>query len=125
MTALLQHNANVLMVAIELLLGGVRIQPSYAPFTLLFGCFYVVGWHQTIRFAYTRTLMYHFLTWRKGRAYTTKVSAALISVLIVFGFAASGCAAMRSHRWGPPLIVALTLAIMRVRRPNSAQLKAE
>ena len=123
---LVQHNANLAVVVIELLIGGVRVNVHHTPFCLLFGVVYMLAWHQTYRFMRTRTLMYHFMTWRNGNAFSAKVFLALIFVLVLSSFAAVGVDALRSQPpWGGPLTILLACGLMRVRRPAQAKLREE
>ena len=54
--ALAQHNANVALMGIELLVTSLQISLYRLPFAVLFGLAYLV-WHQTLRFQRTRTLL--------------------------------------------------------------------
>ena len=114
--ALLQHNANLAMIVIELLIGGVSISARHTPFCILFGLFYVAVWHQTLRYALTHTLMYSFLNWH--HPHSLKILTALILVLFAFSGAAALVEVLRPKPWGPPLIVVVACLLTRTRRPK-------
>ena len=65
---LLQHNLNIAIVVGEVLLNEIHVSVRDAPYALLFGCAYLV-WHQYVRFALTRTLIYFFLVRRATRTH--------------------------------------------------------
>ena len=54
--ALAQHNANVALMGIELLVTSLHVSLYRLPFAVLFGLAFLV-WHQTLRFQRTRTLL--------------------------------------------------------------------
>lgn len=113
---LVLHNANVALMTLEMLVGGLHVDFGDIAFVVLFGCTYLV-WHQFIRFRYTRTLIYPFLSWKSPHAF--KVASALVAALCIF-FVLGGLVSeyLRPWQpWGPPVVALATCAIMRFRPP--------
>lgn len=114
---LLQHNANIALMAVELLGSGMHVDICHLPFAVLFGLVYIF-FHQVIRWHITHTMLYFFLTWQGPHAlkvYTALCAA--LSLFFVFGWLIAET--LRPKPWGPPLVLLLALAIMRVRQPPS------
>lgn len=66
---LVMHNANVGLMLGELLLDTLHISLAHAPLAPLFGLGYLT-WHNTYRYARTRTLLYFTANWQAPRALT-------------------------------------------------------
>lgn len=112
----IMHNANVGLMSLEVLLGSLSIDVRDVAFVVLFGCSYLV-WHQFIRYRYTRTLIYSFLSWQSPHAF--KVATALVGALCV-GFLIGGLITeyvRPAQPWGPPVVLLASCAIMRFRPP--------
>ena len=75
---LLMHNANALLLVIDLLLGKLHVDVRDIAYCLLFGATYVF-WHQFVRYHRTRTLLYFFLNWQSPHA--LKILLALLSAM--------------------------------------------
>lgn len=121
--ALSQHNANLAMVVGELLCGAVPIDPWHLPFALGFGIVYLCGWHQTVRYNRTRTLMYHFLNWQHPRSLLI-CSLLMLTLAAFFAFAAL-VGQLRLRPGGAPMVLCAALAVMRWRRPPPLAGKGE
>lgn len=114
---LIMHNANVGLMTLEVLLGSLSIDMRDLAFVVLFGCSYLV-WHQFIRYRYTRTLIYSFLSWQSPHAF--KVATALVAALCS-GFLLGRLITeyvRPAQPWGPPIVLLAAFAIMRFRPPR-------
>ena len=121
--ALLMHNANVLLMAVELLNNGVALDFYHTPFGIAFGVVYVL-WHHLYRYRRTHTLLYFFLSWQSPHA--LKVLAALVAAFAVFfGLGVLLTEAVRPTAIGAPLTLLLVASIMRLRPPKERQLGAD
>lgn len=65
--ALVMHNANVWLMGIDVWLSTVKVDLLQLPIATIVGVLYIF-WHQSLRYARTRTLLYHFLNWSKPGA---------------------------------------------------------
>lgn len=120
--ALLMHNANALLLVIDLLLGQLHVDVRDIAYCLLFGATYVF-WHQFVRYQRTRTLLYFFLNWQSPHA--LKILLALLSAIaLFFGVGYLLSEHLRGTRWGAQVALLGLLCIMRV-RPPPAPHKAE
>lgn len=113
---LIMHNANSFALVLDVLLSNQTMSLTDMPYTVLLGCAYVV-FHHHVRYRYTRTLLYFFLNWKHKHA--LKILLALLGA--VSAFFAIGVFVSEHLRhatpWGPPLVIAANLAIMRFRPP--------
>lgn len=113
--ALIQHNANLAIVVVELLVSGMHVNPYHLPFAVCFGLTYVIVWHQGLRWHITHTLLYFFLDWT--HPHSSAIVVGLVCVLSsFFGFGWAVAELLRPTQWGPALVVGLALAVLRVRR---------
>ena len=113
------HNANALLLVIDLLLGKLHVDVRDIAYCLLFGATYVF-WHQFVRYHRTRTLLYFFLNWQSPHA--LKILLALLSAIALFfgvGYVLSEH--LRGTRWGAHVALLGLLCIMRVRMPPGAR----
>ena len=118
--ALLMHNANVLLMATELLLDGATLDIHHTPFGVAFGFAYVL-WHHLYRFRRTHTLLYFFLSWQSPHA--LRVLAALVAAFAAFfGLGVLLTEVVRPSAIGAPLTLLLVASIMRLRPPATARL---
>ena len=113
---LIMHNANSFVLVADLLLSRQQVQVLDLPHALLFGCFYVF-FHHFVRYRYTRTLLYFFLNW-KSRHAPIVLLVLLGAIASFFAIGAAVTTVLRPQPWGPPLVLALNVAIMRVRLPE-------
>lgn len=79
------HNHNVALVLVELLLDQITPTVSHLPFAPMFGLAYLI-YHNSYRYAKTRTLLYFFLNWQGKHALKILICLALgMSAFFVFG----------------------------------------
>ena len=113
---LIMHNANLVLMVAELMLSGMHVDARHLPFAILFGATYAC-WHQIVRWRLTHTLLYFFLSWKHPHA--IKISLGLLaSSGVYFGLAWCITEVLRPKPWGAPLVIALTVAVMRLRSPQ-------
>ena len=113
---LVMHNANLALMVAELLISGMHVDEHHLPFAILFGSAYVL-WHQLVRWRLTHTLLYFFLSWK--HPHTIKISFGLLALpAVYFGLTWTITEVLRPKPWGAPLVVALSLAVMRMRGPH-------
>lgn len=119
--ALLMHNANSLLLVLDLLANKLHVDVRDIAYCLLFGAAYVF-WHQFVRYRLTRTLLYFFLNWQSPHA--LKILLALLSAIAAFfgvGYLISEH--LRGTQWGPHIALLGLLCIMRVRTPPAMAMR--
>ena len=115
---LVMHNANTLLLVLDLLAGKLHVDVRDIAYCLLFGAAYIF-WHQFVRYYLTRTLLYFFLNWQSPHA--LKILLSLLSAIALFfgvGFVISEH--LRAAAWGPQLALLGVASIMRVRMPRAS-----
>ena len=113
---LLMHNANTLMVVVDVLLDGLRIRPTDIPLCVIFGTLYVC-FHHFVRYPRTRTLLYFFLNWQWGAKSAVIIVALLSAIVAFFGVGLLISEVLRQQWWGPPVVLIANALIMRLRHP--------
>lgn len=110
------HNHNVALVLLELLLDQITPRVSHLPFAPIFGLAYLI-FHNSYRYAKTRTLLYFFLNWQGKHALKILVCLALgMSAFFVFGLVV---VQLRDSMVGVAALLAGARLIMRFRPMTS------
>jgi len=113
---LVMHNANTLLLVIDLLAGSLSIRLTAFPYVLLIGVAYV-SFHHFIRYPRTRTLLYFFLSWQHPKA--LPILLALLSAIGCFYLVGTLITeSLRPTAWGPPLTLLATCTLMQIRNPR-------
>jgi len=113
---LCMHNANSFLLVLDLLAGHLSIHTADLPYCIIVGALYVV-FHHYVRYPHTRTLLYYFLNWQHPKAPLILVVllAAIAAFFAVGSFVSN---TLRQTAYGPYLVLAVSLFIMRVRDPT-------
>ena len=111
-SAIAMHNLNVALLLLEVLLDQITFKVSNLPFAPIFGLAYLI-FHNSYRYAKTRTLLYFFLNWQGPHALKILVCLALgMAAFFAFGLAV---AQLRDSATGAVALLVGARCIMRFR----------
>ena len=113
--ALMMHNMNLLLLAVELVIDDLHVNWRHIPIGLLWGSTFTL-WHTTLRYDWTRTLLYFFLNWQlKGCTVWLTVLKGVMGFGLVLGYLIAEYA--RAAAWGPAAVAIGAVLSMRLRCP--------
>ena len=106
---------NLLLLAIELVIDDLHVNWRHIPIGLLWGSTFTL-WHTTLRYDWTRTLLYFFLNWQlKGCTVWLTVLKGVMGFGLVLGYLIAEYA--RAAAWGPAAVAIGAVLSMRLRCP--------